>query len=82
MTGEDEPLHILESSLSLTQSMGLVVIYSCGSLDLEAKRRLTALVEDRFFDLSALELPAEETGALQKLLSLLQPLRTIADPEH
>jgi len=82
VTGEDEPLHILESSLSLTQSMGLVVIYSCGSLDLEAKRRLTALVEDRFFDLSALELPAEETGALQKLLSLLQPLRTIADPEH
>jgi sulfate adenylyltransferase subunit 1 len=82
VTGEDEPLHILESSLSLTQSMGLVVIYSCGWLDPEAKRRLAALVEDRFFDLSALELPAEDTGALQKLLSLLQPLRTIADPEH
>jgi sulfate adenylyltransferase subunit 1 len=82
VTGEDEPLHILESSLSLTQSMGLVVIYSCGWLDPEAKRRLAALVEGRFFDLSALELPAEETGALQKLLSLLQPLRTIADPEH
>ncbi len=82
VTGEDEPLHILESSLSLTQSMGLVVIYSCGWLDPEAKRRLTALVEDRFFDLSALELPAEDTGALQKLLSLLQPLRAVADPEH
>jgi len=82
VTGEDEPLHILESSLSLTQSMGLVVIYSCGWLDPEAKRRLTALVEDRFFDLSALELLAEDAGALQKLLSLLQPLRTIADPEH
>ena len=82
VTGEDEPLHILESSLSLTQSMGLVVIYSCGWLDPEAKRRLAALVEDRFFDLSALEFPAEDAGALQKLLSLLQPLRTIADPEH
>jgi len=82
VTGEDEPLHILESSLSLTQSMGLVVIYSCGWLDPEAKRRLAALVENRFFDLSALELPAEDTGALQKLHSLLQPLRTVADPEN
>jgi sulfate adenylyltransferase large subunit len=82
VTGEDEPLHILESSLSLTQSMGLVVIYSCGWLDPEAKRRLAALVEGRFFDLSALELPAEDTGALQKLHSLLQPLRAVADPEN
>jgi len=33
VTGEDEPLHILESSLSLTQSMGLVVIYpAAGSI--------------------------------------------------
>jgi len=62
--------------------MGLVVIYSCGSIDPEAKRRLSALVEDRFFDLSALELPAEDTGALQNLLSLLQPLRAVADPEN
>jgi sulfate adenylyltransferase large subunit len=75
VTGEDEPLHILESSLSLTQSMGLVVIYSCGSLGPEAKRRLSALVAGRFFDLSALEYPAGESGAVQKLLSLLQPLR-------
>jgi sulfate adenylyltransferase large subunit len=78
VTGEDEPLHILESSLSLTQSMGLVVIYSCGSLDPEAKRRLSALVADRFFDLSELRLPTEESGAVQQLLSLLQPLRAIA----
>jgi len=49
VTGEDEATHILESSLSLTQSMGLVVIYSCGWLDPEAKRRLSALVADRFF---------------------------------
>jgi hypothetical protein len=78
VTGEDEPLHILESSLSLTQSIGLVVIYSCGSLDPEAKRRLSALVADRFFDLSELRLPTEESGAVQQLLSLLQPLRAIA----
>jgi len=79
VTGEDEPLHILESSLSLTQSMGLVVIYSCGLIDPEAKYRLSALVEDRFFDLSALQLPTEEPDAVRKVLSLLRPLRAITD---
>jgi len=56
------------------------VIYSCGWLDPEAKRRLAALVEDRFFDLSALELPARNV-ALQKLHSLLQPLRALQIPK-
>jgi sulfate adenylyltransferase large subunit len=83
VTGEDEPLHILESSLSLTQSIGLVVIYSCGSLDPQAKSRLSALAADRFFDISAMQLPDQEQDAVQKLLSLLQPLRGIADrKEH
>jgi len=79
VTAEDEPLQILESSLSLSQSIGLVVIYSCGSLDPEAKRRLSALVADRFYDLSALQWPAEEHDAVQKLLSLLHPLRAVVD---
>jgi hypothetical protein len=79
VTGEDEPLHILESSLSLTQSIGLVVIYSCGSLDPEAKRRLSTLVANRFFDVSAMQLPDQEPDAVQILLSLLKPLRAMAD---
>ncbi len=79
VTAEDEPVQILESSLSLSQSIGLVVIYSCGSLDPDAKRRLSALVAGRFFDLSALPLPAGEQDAVQKLLSLLHPLRAVAD---
>jgi hypothetical protein len=33
-------------------------------------------VKDRFFDLSALQLPAEEPDAVRKALSLLHPLRT------
>ena len=81
VTAEDEPLQILESSLSLSQSIGLVVIYSCGSLDPDAKRRLSALVAGRFFDLSALQLPAGEQDAVQKLLSLLHRLRAVADPK-
>ena len=81
VTAEDEPVQILESSLSLSQSIGLVVIYSCGSLDPDAKRRLSALVAGRFFDLSALQLPAGEQDAVQKLLSLLHRLRAVADPK-
>jgi len=59
--------------------MGLVVIYSSGPLNPEAKQRLSALVADRFFDVSALQLPSQEVDAKRKILSLLQPLRAIAD---
>jgi len=76
VTGEDEPLHILESSLSLTQSMGLSRDLSCSWLDRsEAAPRCAR--EDRFFDLSALELPAEEPDSVRKVLSLLRPLRAL-----
>jgi sulfate adenylyltransferase large subunit len=81
VAGEDVPLQVLESSLGVYQSMGLVVIYSCAALPLESKRRLSALVADRFFDLSALQLLADEPNAVQKLLSLLRPLRAVADPK-
>jgi bifunctional enzyme CysN/CysC/sulfate adenylyltransferase subunit 1 len=73
---EDVPLGLLENNLSVYQSMGLAVIYSSNALDPESKRRLSALAADRFFDLSALQLSADEPDAVQKLLSLLQPLRT------
>jgi hypothetical protein len=79
VTGEDVPLQLLESNLGVYQSMGLVVIYSCDALAPEAKRRLSALVADRFFDLSALQLPTEEPDAVQRVLSLLHPLRAVAD---
>src|SRR5258707_6326465 len=78
VTGEDEPLHILESSLSLTQSLWLVVIYSCGWLDPEAKRRVAAHREGPFFDPSALEFPAEDTPAFPNLHSLMQTLNAVS----
>jgi bifunctional enzyme CysN/CysC/sulfate adenylyltransferase subunit 1 len=79
VNGENVPLDLLESNLGIYQSMGLVVIYSCNALAPEAKSRLSALTTDRFFDLSALHLPAGESGAVQKVLSLLQRLRAVAD---
>jgi sulfate adenylyltransferase large subunit len=75
VNGTDVPLQLLESNLGVYQPMGLVVIYSCDALPPEAKGRLSAQVAGRFFDLSALQLPADETDAVQKLLLLMQPLR-------
>jgi sulfate adenylyltransferase large subunit len=79
LSGEDTPVSVLESQFKVFESTGLVVIYSCGSLDPDAKRRLKALATDRFFDLSALDLPVEERDAVPKIFSLLQPLRSLAD---
>ena len=77
VNGADVPLELLESNLGVYHSMGLVVIYSCNGLDPEAKRRLNVLTTDRYFDLSSFHLPAEESDAAQRLLSLLQHLRAI-----
>jgi len=79
VSGEDAPFGILEGNLGVYQSMGLVVIYSCDVLVPEAKSRLAMLAANRFFDLSNLQMPTEEPAAVQKLLSLLHPLRAISD---
>jgi sulfate adenylyltransferase large subunit len=78
-SSEDVPLQVLETNLGVYQSMGLIVVYSCDAVAPESKRKLSALAANRFFDLSALQLPAAEPDAVQKLLSLLHPLRTVAD---
>ena len=77
VNGEDVPLELLESNLGVYHSMGLVVIYSCSELGPQVKRRLNVLTTDRCFDLSSLHLPAEESDAVQRLLSILQHLRAI-----
>ena len=79
VNSEDVPVGAMESQLGLYQSLGLVVIYSCDAVAAEAKRRLSALAADRFFDLSTLGLPAEESDSIRKLLPLLNRLRAIAD---
>jgi sulfate adenylyltransferase subunit 1 len=79
VSGEDVPAAILESQFKVFESMGLIVIYSSEALAPDAKRKLSALAADRFFDLSALQLPTEERGAVQKVVSLLRPLRSVVD---
>jgi sulfate adenylyltransferase subunit 1 len=70
---------VLESQYPALESAGLLVIYSCDSLPTEERRRLRTLAGDRFFDLSASQFSAVEHEAIQKVLSLLQHLRVLAD---
>ena len=79
---EDVPLDALESSFAVYQAAGLVVIYSSEALAPEEKRKLATLAAGRFFDLSVLQLPVEEPAAVRKVLSLIQPLRGVADNKN
>ncbi len=79
VSGDALPVSLLESQYAALESAGLVVIYSCAALPPEAKRKLGALAADRYFDLSALQLPVEEVEAVRRVLALLQPLRGVAD---
>ncbi|HEV7967928.1 MAG TPA: sulfate adenylyltransferase subunit CysN [Candidatus Acidoferrales bacterium] len=79
MSGDALPASVLESRYAAFESAGLVVIYACAKLATEAKNKLRELAGDRFFDLSALRLPAEEDEAVRKILSHLQSLRAVAE---
>jgi sulfate adenylyltransferase large subunit len=79
VSAEDAPIETFESRMAVYQSLGLVVIYSCEGVASQARRRLGALAADRFFDLSAMELPADEANIVRKLLTALNGLRAIAD---
>jgi sulfate adenylyltransferase large subunit len=75
ISGDAVSASALEIQYAALESAGLVVIYSCNALPPEAKRKLGALAADRFFDLSTLKLPIEESDAARKVLSLSQSLR-------
>ena len=76
---EDVPVSILQNQFKVFESMGLVVIYSSDALAPDEKRKLSALAAAGFFDLSASQLPTEENDAVRKVISLLHPLRAVAD---
>ena len=68
-------LNDLTKFLPVSNSAGLIVIYSTDSVSSEAKRHLAALASDRFFDLSAMNLPANDEEGVQRVLSLIQGLQ-------
>jgi hypothetical protein len=70
------PFDALERILPMYQSLGLVVIYSCAALTLDAKRRLSAIAPQHFLDSSALGLPAEDADAARSVISMMHSVRT------
>jgi hypothetical protein len=80
LSGEALPVSMLQNQIPAFESAGLIVIYSSGVLDPEGRRKLAELAANRFFDLSALKLPADEREAVQKVLASLRLLRSVANP--
>ncbi len=79
------PISAFEQQFAAFESAGLVVIYSCGVLATDSKKKLGVLSPGRYFDLSSMQLPSEEHEAAQKILLQLRPLRSVAgvsDPDQ
>jgi hypothetical protein len=79
VNSDTAPPEALKRTLLVYQSLALVVIYSCAALAPEAKRGLSALAPEYFFDLSALGLPSDEAEAVRSVVSFVQSLRTGTD---
>ena len=82
VSGAAVPVSALENQYAAFESAGVIVVYSAAALPPEAKLKLAAVAADRFFELSALEFVAEESGSVRKILSLLQRLRAVVDDKH
>ncbi|MBZ5645210.1 MAG: sulfate adenylyltransferase subunit CysN [Acidobacteriia bacterium] len=79
VSGEDVPAGRLADLLPLSQSAGLVLIYSTGAISAEQKRALR-LDAVRTFDLTALNLPEDDQGAVSTAVAALQSLRIAEGP--
>jgi bifunctional enzyme CysN/CysC/sulfate adenylyltransferase subunit 1 len=79
LSGDAVDVSNLQQHYASFESAGLVVIYNCDTLAPEAKNKIRTLAGGGFFDLSALGLAGGEGESLQKILSHLQSLRSIAE---
>jgi hypothetical protein len=58
-----------------THAAGLILIYSAAGIELSAKRALSTLAADAFFDLTAEHLPTDDYAALEIILPRFEALR-------
>jgi len=72
---------LLADSWSVLYAAGFMVIYAKSSLGPAERAELEAGAGDRYFDLDALSLPADDADAAQQALALAKSLR-IANEEH
>ncbi len=75
VTDAEVPFHELATAARITRAAGLVLIYASAPLDASAKRELHTLAAGQLFDLSTLELSADDHDALRQAASLLKSLR-------
>jgi bifunctional enzyme CysN/CysC/sulfate adenylyltransferase subunit 1 len=78
-------VHSPEQFLALargTHAAGLILIYSPAALDLPAKRALSTLATDGFFDLTVEHLPADDFTALETILHKFESLRIQSASGH
>ena len=80
LSSEEIPAHRLSETLTVLQSIGLVVIYSADAVSSEEKLALSGLAANRTFDLATMDLPADDQAAVAPMLSALQSLRMQAGP--
>jgi hypothetical protein len=71
----------LVEAISVTQSAGIIVLYSGDTLSRETKHRLAADFGSRFFDLAGAQKPHDEEDATRRVLALAQSLR-LAGPRN
>jgi sulfate adenylyltransferase large subunit len=58
-----------------TQAAGIILIYSAAGIELPAKRTLSTLAADGFFDLTGEHLPPDDYAALEMILPRFEALR-------
>jgi hypothetical protein len=71
----EDTLPSAKDSWSVLYATGFAVIYASSSLEQEERTELEALAGGRYFDLDALNLPADDTEAAQEVLLLAEDLR-------
>jgi bifunctional enzyme CysN/CysC/sulfate adenylyltransferase subunit 1 len=75
----DVPFSVLASQFHVFESSGVVLIYSCATIDPETKQKLKGLAGNRLFDLSALQPSDDDSNSVRGAMALLQALRAVKD---
>jgi hypothetical protein len=73
------PLSVLQSQFHVFESSGLVLIYSCATIDPETKQKVKGFAGDHFFNFSVLQSSDDYSNAAREAVVLLQVLRAVKD---
>jgi hypothetical protein len=74
VSGDEVPVDHLEAMIRFSWSVGLVLIVAASAIGDAAKHRWQAQATDRFIDLTARDLPADDEQAVPSVLALLRSI--------